>query len=689
MVSQSMTMDSTLGPDALPVALRMTEAFSTISELLIDFLHPDPTVDLGSILGTSVGIRIHRSEGEDKEFTGHVVAAEALGTHDGNALYTIEVRPWLWFLSRTQEIRIFQDKTALEIIKEVISEYGFSGMITDSTTDSFPTRTICVQYRETDLDFVSRLMHEEGIYYFFEHKGTKTTLVLADSPSAHSPVPAKLPLDYKDLSTTIQSDHVYSWQELDFTPSGRVMLQDFDFEKPKADLASIKALPKGQHKFNDREIYDYPGGYADTAEGDRYARIRAESEALQNKTYVGAGNVATLTCGGTLSIDRHGRTKKGEAFVITSLEHTAIVARKFDPTSGSRLAEGRRITREAGAPDGDHVDVQFRAIPKDTPYRTHAAPPRPLIPGVQTAIVVGPKGEEIHTDKYGRIRIQFHWDRLGKSDQNATCWVRHMTPWSGKNWGMIHIPRVGQEVVVQFEDGNPDRPLVIGMLYNADTMPPYALDANKSQSGIKTNSYKGGGGFNELMFEDKKDAELVRLQAEKDFEQIIKNDATITVGLEKKDKGDMTTTVHRHMTETVKTGDHILEVETGSQFQTIKTDQVEKIKGKRTQEVDKDVSVTVKQGNLSTVVNMGNETRQLKQGNYSLKTAMGKISQEAMQEIELKVGANSIKIDQSGVTIKGIMVKIEGTAKLEAKAPMSQVKGDGLLILKGGVTMIN
>jgi type VI secretion system secreted protein VgrG len=313
-------------------------------------------------------------------------------------------------------------------------------------------------------------------------------------------------------------------------------------------------------------------------------------------------------------------------------------------------------------------------------------------------VVVGPAGEEIHTDKYGRVRVQFHWDREGKKDDKSSVWVRTMMPWTGKNWGMIAIPRIGQEVVVQFEEGNPDRPMVVGMLYNADTMPPYALPDNMTQSGIKTNSTKGGGGFNELMMEDKKGSELVRFQAEKDYTQIVKNNARITVGVEKKDAGNMDLTVHANLTETVKTGHHSFTVASGQQTIKIKKDKTETIEGGSTLTVTDDVKSTVKMGNVSETVEMGNVTQDIKMGNQTttvdlgnvkVDVKLGKIEMEAMQSIKLTVGGNSVEITQAGVTVKGIMVKIEATAMLEAKAPMTQIKGDALLTLKGGITLIN
>lgn len=667
--------------EPIPVALRMAEGFNTLSDLRVDFVSEDKAVKLEDLVGQTVNVTLHRTQGPNREFCGTIITAEALGTHSGHALYSIEARPWLWFLTRTQECRIYQDMSALDIIKEILGDYGFSSKLTDKTTDTFPPRVICVQYRETDLDFVHRLMEEEGIYYFFDHASGEEKMILADSASAHKAIPGSSTLEYKDAGTNIQSDHIYAWNEGERVVSGKVTLTDFDFEKPKADLTAQKPLPKGKHSYKDKEVYDYPGHYRENADGDRYSKIKMESHAAPHRTWIGTGNVGTLSCGGTFKLDRHDRTGRGDEFIITRCLHEVIVAPQFDPTAGSAIAQGRRLTRVDGGKD-DSVQVEIETLPKDVQYRAQQVTPWPAISGVHTAIVTGPKGEEIHTDKYGRIRIQFHWDRLGKKDDTSTCWVRHMTPWSGKNWGMIHIPRIGQEVVVQFEEGDPDRPLVIGMLYNADTMPPYGLDANKTQSGIKTNSSKGGGGFNELMFEDKKDEELVRFQSEKDYEQIVKNDATITVGLEKKDPGSMDVTIHKDLTETIKTGDHTFTVEKGDQTMAV-------TEGKQTETIKGNVAFTVQQGNVTNSIKQGNIATTLDMGNQKTNAKMGSISEQAMQKIEMKVGGNSITIDQTGITIKGIMVKIEGSAMFEAKSPMSTVKGDGLLILKGGLTMIN
>jgi len=317
---------------------------------------------------------------------------------------------------------------------------------------------------------------------------------------------------------------------------------------------------------------------------------------------------------------------------------------------------------------------------------------------MQTAIVTGPPGEEIAVDSYGRIKVQFHWDRDGKKDEKSSCWVRTVMPWTGKNWGMVALPRIGQEVVIQFLEGDPDRPICTGMLYNADTMPPYELPANSTRTGIKTNSSKGGGGYNELMFEDKTGDELVRFEAEKDYVQTVQNSAHVKVGYghggdvkaaAAQDARSMKVEVENHLDEIVESGNHTFTVKAGTQDIEIEKDKTEKNNANATLTVKDDMKTTVTSGNVSLEVDKGNQATKVAMGNYKLATSMGKIEMEAMQSITLKVGENSVTIDQTGVSIKGLMVKIEGTVMLEAKAPMTEVKADAILTLKGGVTLIN
>ncbi|MEY3760634.1 MAG: type secretion system tip protein VgrG, partial [Pseudomonadota bacterium] len=312
-------------------------------------------------------------------------------------------------------------------------------------------------------------------------------------------------------------------------------------------------------------------------------------------------------------------------------------------------------------------ECSFKTIRSTQQFRPQRLTPVPFVQGPQTATVVGKSGEEIWTDKYGRIKVQFHWERDGKKNETSSCWIRVAAPIAGKQWGWVSLPRIGQEVVVSFLEGNPDRPLITGSVYNANQMPPYTLPANQTQSGLKTRSSKEGtaDNFNELRFEDKKGSEEVYVHAEKDFNCVIENNETRKIGLDKKDAGNQTTEIYNNRTTTLKMGNETLTVE----------------KGNRVNDVDTgNDTLNVKKGNCATKVSLGN---------YTLDVDAGKATVTAMVSIELKVGANSIKIEQSGITIKGIMVKVEGSAMLDAKSPLTTVSGDGMLTLKGGLTMIN
>ena len=662
------------GKKLVPIAARVSEGLSRITEMRVEFVCEDENLKLGDLVGVTMNLVHDTPDKGQRKFCGTCVAAEYVGQHDRYALFAADVRPWLWFLNRRTNCRIFQDETVEGIFDKIIEDYGFSGDVEKNLTGSYRSRTYCTQYRESDFDFISRLLEEEGIYYFFDHSSGTEKMVLMDSPGGHKNIPGKTKISYvpRSKATQSQKDHVYDWGARERALTGKVMLDDYNFETPKALMEVLSSMPKGTHGHKDYEHYDYPGAYRVTSEGDHYAKVRMESEAVRFKTWAGVSNAMWIGTGQRFEVEKPPRKDDAKKVCVIAADH--FLEQDLGKVPGlEKMSSHRDRLGLLTSGDSDRYAVSFLSIPDDVQYRAPQVTPQPQIAGVQTAVVVGPSGEEIYPDKYGRIKVLFHWDREGKPDDKASCWIRVSMPWTGKNWGMMAIPRIGNEVVVQFEEGDCDRPLITGMLYNADNMPPYDLPGKKNISGIKTNSTKGGGGFNELRFDDTKGSELVHFRSEHNYEQVVQNDATITVGLEDKDKGDMELTVHHDLTETVKTGDHTFTVEKGSEFITIHKDQKTKIET----------------GNMTHEVSRGKRTEKVSLGNYSLTTPVGKQKFQAGQEILLKVGASSIKIDNSGVTIKGLMVKIEGTAMFEAKAPFSQVKGDALLILKGGFTFIN
>lgn len=629
----------------LPISATVTERVSDIPSIEVNFFCKNVELALEDIVGNSMHLVAESADGTKKRwFRGTCISAEFVSFFDDGGLFKAEVRSWLWFLTRRTDLRIFQDMTVVDIIQAVLGEYGFSGHIKVMLSHSYQPREYCVQYRETDLDFIDRLMQEEGIYYYFDQTPTTEQMVLVDDMARHVSIAQPSTISFRPytLRSTLAVDEpfVYSWGAQQKVRSGKVVLDDYNFETSTATLTSNnKTGRKKAYLVDKNERYDYPGHFRDAGLGEHRARVRMEAEAVPQHAVTGVSDAINMCAGYLFQIADLPRTK-GEPKKVLLLEcvHHIVQQELFEDMIES---EADYVFSQIGLPHSPkaayHVDF-LGMDAADTQYRAPLSTPWPKVGGIHTALVVGPSGEEIHTDKYGRIRVQFHWDRDGKKNDYSSCWVRTMMPWTGKNWGMIAVPRIGQEVVISFEEGDPDRPLCIGMLYNDMTMPPYGLPENKTQSGVKTNSSKGGGGFNELMFEDKKDDELVRFQSEKDYEQIVKNDSTITVGLEKKDPGSLSTTVHKDLSETVNTGDH---------------------------------STLVKQGDLSVDVKMG------------------KITITAMKSIELKVGGSTIKMDPQSIKIKSPMITVQADMKADVKSPMTTVKGDAMLTLKGGVVMIN
>ncbi len=690
---------------AVLIAMKSVEAFNRPAITEIEFISDDDSINLNDFVGQPMELVARVPAGperlesgmRERSFKGTCVEARFLSVNGGVAHYAAEIRPKLWFLSLSRDCRIYQNMTAADIIKEILGDYGIT--YDDKLSDTYPERIICVQYRETDLDFLHRLMEEEGICYYLDHEANTEKLVLVDDSGSQGPVSGTSEIAFMQLAVGNRRDfeHLYDWRRDTSATTGKVTLSDFNFETPRANLESVKAVPKGNHDLKDMEIYDTPGHYSAAGGGERYARIQMEERSVRHETWIGTGLVSNLEVGGTFSVKDHPRTQEGDDLLAIETTHYFRLNDEDLNRVGTEVSLDL-LPRTTGGGDSDPYQVVVRAIPSQEKYRPAPVTPWPEIAGIHTAIVTGPEGEEIHTDKYGRVRIQFHWDRFGGSDDKSTCWVRCMMPWTGKGWGAIAIPRIGQEVVVQFEEGDPDRPLVIGMLYNADTMPPYALPANQTQSGIKSNSSKGGQGFNEMRFEDLKDKEEVYFQAERDYKQVVKNNAHITVGFEKTAKGNLKHEVYEDREEEVgndyklkighgrkKKGDMALDVyndrtEEVGHHDTLKVGFGSNGPGNQTLKVNNNRTETIGQNHATTV----------QKGNYKLDVSLGKIAMTAMQEIKLTCGGSTIKMTPQEVSIVSPMVKIEGQMQFEAKGGiMSKVSGGAMLVLQGGLVKIN
>ncbi|WP_144222441.1 type VI secretion system tip protein VgrG [Mesorhizobium amorphae] len=486
----------------------------------VGFVSKSRDVDPLKMLGGIVSVE---GESDPKRwFSGLVSEFRLTRIEDRLAFYEAVVRPWLWFLGNTTDCRIFQNMTAVEIIEKIFSKYGIA-KFEKRLQGSYPSREYCVQYDESDLDFVQRLLEHEGIFYFFEHDEGKHTLVLCDAMSKLKPAPGydKVLYNFEGRASRRDVEYITEWIPGSMVRPGAYAHTDYDFEKPGADLMAKSAQPFS-HKEAAGENYRQPGAHLDVGRGDTIAGIRREELQAVHQRTTAAGTVRGLFSGCKFNLESFPRSDQNQEYLVVSAEY-----RLFDP--------GYRTQNEAHS---ENFTVMLGVAPTKVPYRPQRITSRPIMRGPQTATVVGPSGEEIFTDKYARVKVQFHWDRLGKKDQNSSCFVRVSQTWAGSGWGFIQIPRIGQEVIVDFIEGDPDLPIITGRVYNAAEMPPYGLPGNATQSGWKSNSSKGGGGYNELMFEDKAGSELVNFQAQKDHHLLIKHDRNKTVQHDQSDRID-------------------------------------------------------------------------------------------------------------------------------------------------------
>ena len=511
-------IDTPLGPDVL--LLRGFTGHESISRLFnfeLDLLSPDPEIKFEEIIGQKVTIRVRLGKEKERFFHGIISRFMQTGSDVGLANYRATMVPALWFLTRTADCRIFQSKKVPDIIQEIFKENG----VTDIKTvlkATYEPRDYCVQYRETDFNFVSRLMEQYGMFYFFEHEEKKHTVVLSDDLSAHQPCLEQSKVSWNPQgSDNLDEDVITSLQWEETFRFGKYAVTDYNFETPSTSLrAEVKTQIDvgGNSKY---EIYDYPGEYGKKAEGDGIAKIRMQEEEAQYKVISGAGTARVFTTGYKFTLQDYVRKDVNGDYVLTQVQHVASVGSTY--TTGAA----------GGGAEGDYSN-SFTCIPAKRPFRPPQVTPKPMVQGPQTAVVVGKSGEEIWTDKYGRVKVQFHWDRYGKMNESSSCWTRVSQNWAGKNWGAMFVPRIGQEVIVEFLEGDADQPIITGRVYNAEQTVPYALPANQTQSGIKSNSSKGGGGSNEWRFEDKKGSEEVYLHGQKDWNILIENDKGQTIG---------------------------------------------------------------------------------------------------------------------------------------------------------------
>ncbi|MBK8750336.1 MAG: type VI secretion system tip protein VgrG [Candidatus Competibacteraceae bacterium] len=649
-------VNTSLGEDVLVFGrMTATEQLGQLFEFEIDLLSERTDIDLSEVLGKNMTVRMELPEvrgGGTRYFNGFVTRFSYLGMRGLRyGLYRATLSPWLWFLTRTSDCRIFQNQTAPAIIESIFSDHGFTDF-SRSLSGSYRTWEYCVQYRETDFNFVSRLMQQEGIYYYFTHQNGKHTLVLADNRGSHSAFPGydQIPYYPPDAHEFRERDHIYQWTVEKQVQSGAYALNDFDFTAPRKNLRTVASTPK-DHAMADLPMYDYPGDYSEASDGNAYSAVRLQELLAQHEILRGQGIAHGLAAGYLFSLTNCGREDQNREYLIVSAVHE-LQSDAYESV----------MSLEAGKPYVGRIT----AIDAQQQYRASRTNPKPVVQGPQTAIVVGASGDEIHTDQYGRVKCQFHWDRYGEANQNSSCWIRVAQSWAGKKWGTLYLPRVGHEVIVDFLEGDPDRPIITGRVYNDINKPPYTLPDNKTMSTLKSLSSIGGDGFNEFRFEDKKGSEQIFLHAEKNQDIRVKNNALEWIGNERhlivKKKQFEQVEGEKHLI--VKSGDG----GSGDQFEKVEGDKHQKVVGDHNQKVEGVLSIDV-------VGDIQEKTG----GNYAMDASSAihiKAGQtvviEASSQLTIKVGGSFVTIGPAGVSIKGATVAI---------------KADGIVSIDG--TMVN
>ena len=523
--------------DLLFESMTASAGLSMLGETQLGLVSARPDLKPEALLGKPMTVTVNLADDAKRYFHGYVTRF-GIGLRRGPYFgYQASVRPWLWFLTRTADCKIFQDLSVPDIVKKVFDDHA-NAHFEFKLFRSYRKWVYCVQYRETDFNFIARLLEHEGIYWYIEHGDGQSKVVLVDSQSAHDAAPGCESLPYYESASDAPPDLqcVSHWDWTCEVETDRVELASYDFERPSTRLKANakKSLP---YDLGVLEMFDFQGDYQKSADGAQWAEDRLDEHQTRYQTARGAANARALEVGRIVGLTRHPREDQNAQYMVTGLSVHASV----------------EVDQSGGSAGGFHCD--FSAIPSSQQFRPPRRTPKPFVQGPQTAIVVGPGGEEIYTDKYGRVKVQFHWDRLGQKDDKSSCWVRVSHPWAGKNFGAVHIPRIGQEVVIGFLEGDPDQPLITGRVYNAEQMPPWDLPANATQSGVLTRSSKGGSAANAnaIRFEDKKGAEQLWIHAEKDQSIEVEHDEAHWVGNDRKKTvdHDETTQVKHDRTETV------------------------------------------------------------------------------------------------------------------------------------------
>ncbi|HGB9471544.1 TPA: type VI secretion system Vgr family protein [Escherichia coli] len=507
---QMLLFASLNGSETLGSLFTYVVQLKTSDTLNLGYVSPAANLPLKPMVGKDLCVNIELDGGGKRYISGLVTAARVVGHEGRSVTYELRIEPWLKLLTHTSDYKAFQNKTVVEILDEVLAEYSFP--VEKRLVENYPSRTWQVQYGETDFDFIQRLMQEWGIYWWFEHSENSHTLVLADAISAHKACPDSPLVSYYQAGLKLDKEFIHTITANESLRTGQWVLDDFDFMKPRSLLANTVANPR-ETGHADFEHYEWPGDYFTKDEGEMLTRIRMEEQRSPGSRVHGGGNIRTLMTGYTFTLENYPTAEVNQEYLL--VQTTLFI---------------QDNAQHSGQEQHFSYSTSFELHPTCEVYRPQRTLSKPHTKGPQSAIVTGPAGQEIWTDKYGRVKVQFGWDRYGKNDENSSCWIRVSYPWAGKGFGMIQIPRIGQEVLVDFKNGDPDLPIIVERTYNQDTMPPWGLPGMASQSGIFSHSLYGGPtNGNMLRFDDKTGAEEVKFHAEKDLNTTVKNNETHTI----------------------------------------------------------------------------------------------------------------------------------------------------------------
>ncbi len=507
---QMLLFASLNGSETLGSLFTYVVQLKTSDTLNLGYVSPAANLPLKPMVGKDLCVNIELDGGGKRYISGLVTAARVVGHEGRSVTYELRIEPWLKLLTHTSDYKAFQNKTVVEILDEVLAEYSFP--VEKRLVENYPSRTWQVQYGETDFDFIQRLMQEWGIYWWFEHSENSHTLVLADAISAHKACPDSPLVSYYQAGLKLDKEFIHTITANESLRTGQWVLDDFDFMKPRSLLANTVANPR-ETGHADFEHYEWPGDYFTKDEGEMLTRIRMEEQRSPGSRVHGGGNIRTLMTGYTFTLENYPTAEVNQEYLL--VQTTLFI---------------QDNAQHSGQEQHFSYSTSFELHPTCEVYRPQRTLSKPHTKGPQSAIVTGPAGQEIWTDKYGRVKVQFGWDRYGKNDENSSCWIRVSYPWAGKGFGMIQIPRIGQEVLVDFKNGDPDLPIIVGRTYNQDTMPPWGVPGMASQSGIFSHSLYGGPtNGNMLRFDDKTGAEEVKFHAEKDLNTTVKNNETHTI----------------------------------------------------------------------------------------------------------------------------------------------------------------